>query len=125
MKKMNENYNNLTVGNLMKTDWFNQFDKYQPEQRWEIVCGLEKKIDISVYAKKKFNWKQMREIRLGLERNLDVSIYANSDFTWRQMEQIREGLEANVDVSLYANPELSDITMFFEKEKLIKKKITS
>ena len=59
-------YNNLTVENLTKTDWFNQFDKGQQEQ-----------------------------IKLGLEKNLDVSIYAKSEFDNEQMKQIREGLEAN------------------------------
>ena len=37
---MNKIYNNLNVDNLMKTDWFNQFNK---EQQEEIRLGLEKK----------------------------------------------------------------------------------
>ena len=49
-------YNNLTVENLTKTDWFNQFDKGQQEQ---IRKGLEDNLDISIYAKTYFDEKQM------------------------------------------------------------------
>ena len=80
---MNKIYNNLIIENLIKTNWFNQFNKAQQE---EILKGLEKNIDVSLYAKTKFNNYQMKEIRLGLEDNLDVSIYANSEFDEFQME---------------------------------------
>ena len=75
---MNKIYNNLTVDNLIKTDWFNQFKEYQKE---EILEGLEANIDVSVYAKKEFNVYQMEQIRLGLEKNLDAFIYANSKYS--------------------------------------------
>ena len=33
---MNKIYNNLTIENLIKTEWFNQFNEYQKEQiRWD------------------------------------------------------------------------------------------
>ena len=57
MKKI---YNNLTVENLVKTDWFEQFSYYQREQ---ILKGLEANLDISVYAKTDFPNKKMEEIR--------------------------------------------------------------
>ena len=38
---MNKIYNNLSTENLIKTDWFNQFDEYQKEQ---IKCGLEENL---------------------------------------------------------------------------------
>ena len=41
---MNNIYNNLTIENLTKTEWFNQFNEYQQE---EIFEGLEKNLDIS------------------------------------------------------------------------------
>ena len=74
---MNKTYNNLTIDNLIKTDWFKQFDKKQQE---EIILGLEKGLDISWYAKEDFNKNQMAEIREGLEDNVDVSIYAKPEF---------------------------------------------
>ena len=144
---MNKIHNNLTIENLIKTDsfkkltvkekesllqnsqWFNQFQELQQQ---EILKGLKANLDISIYAKEEFDWKQMWQIRLGLKNNLDVSIYAKleyngdkmeqirlglkkeidvsiyakSEFNWGQMGQIREGLEANLDVSIYANPDL-------------------
>ena len=45
-------YNNLNIENLIKTEWFNQFDGYQQEQ---IMFGLEDNIDVSIYANSKFN----------------------------------------------------------------------
>ena len=83
---MNKIYNNLNIDNLMKTDWINQFKPYQQK---EIKDGYKKKLDISWYAKKEFDWMQMRTIRLGLIDNLDVSIYANTKTSWQEMEQIR------------------------------------
>ena len=49
---MEKIYNNLSIENLIKTDWFNQFDKNQQQ----IIIGLEEKIDVSIYAKKEFTW---------------------------------------------------------------------
>ena len=41
---MNKIYNNLNIENLMKTDWFKQFNK---EQKKEILTGIENNVDIS------------------------------------------------------------------------------
>ena len=57
MKKI---YNNLNAENLIKTNWFKQFDKKQQEQ---IISGIESNLDISWYAKKEFSYLQMEEIR--------------------------------------------------------------
>ena len=86
---MNKIYNNLNIENLVKTDWFNQFNEYEKR---EIIKGLEKNLDISWYAKPEFDYLQMEEIRKGLEANLDVSIYAKPEFDCLEMEEIRLGL---------------------------------
>ena len=86
---MNKIYNNLSIENLIETDWFEQFDEYQQE---EIIKGLKNNLDVSWYAKPEFDYLQMEEIRLGLEENLDVSIYAKSEFDWKQMRKTREDL---------------------------------
>ena len=54
-------YNNLSPENLVKTKRFNQFNYDQKE---EILKGLEANLDVSIYAKKEFNWDQMWQIRL-------------------------------------------------------------
>ena len=116
---MEKIYNNLSVENLTKTEWFNQFDE---EQQEEILKGLKNKIDISWYAKKDFNHEQMYKIREGLEANLDVSIYAKPEYSWEQMNIISEGLKANVNISLLADP---DIDLFYMTQifyNLIKEK---
>ena len=97
-------YNNLSVDNLIKTEWFNQFDEFQKKQ---IRTGLEDNLNVSIYANPEFNVYQMNQIRLGLQDRLNVSIYAKKDFSSEQMEQIRLGLFFNLDVSIYAKSELS------------------
>ena len=44
---MNKTHNNLTIENLMKTDWKNQFDR---EQLYQIKMDLESNVDVSIYA---------------------------------------------------------------------------
>ena len=74
MKKI---HNNLTIANLVKTDWFKQFDNFQQN---EILEGLKNNIDVSLYAKKEFNDEQMAEIKIGLVQGLDVSVFAKVCF---------------------------------------------
>ena len=83
---MNKIYNNLSIENLINTEWFNQFDEYQQE---EINLGLEDNLNVFLYAKPEFSFEKMEEIRMGLIENLDVSIYAKTEFDWVQMKQIR------------------------------------
>ena len=70
--------NNLTIANLMKTDWINQFENLQLN---EIKDGLQDNLNVFLYATTDFNWKQMKQIRLGLKRKLNVSFYATNKFT--------------------------------------------
>ena len=62
MKKI---YNNLNIENLIRTEWFNQFDE---EQQGEILEGLEENLDVSVYAKPEIDYQEMAQIRLKLLR---------------------------------------------------------
>ena len=75
---MNKIYNNLSVENLIKTEWFNQFDK---KQKKLIIEGIQENLNVLLYAKKEYNWKQMDEIRLGLKDNLDISVFLKSILT--------------------------------------------
>ena len=86
---MNKIYNNLTIENLIKTDWINQFNELQQKQ---IRMGLFFDLNVSKYANPKFNEYQMEEIRRGLEDDLDVSLYAKPDFSDWKMKEIREKL---------------------------------
>ena len=88
-EKMNKIYNNLTIENLIKTDWINQFNELQQKQ---IRMGLFFDLNVSKYANPKFNEYQMEEIRRGLEDDLDVSLYAKPDFSDWKMKEIREKL---------------------------------
>ena len=87
---MTKEHNNLNIENLVKTEWFNQFDE---SQKNEILDGIESNVDVLIYAKPEFYWEQMEQIRLGLEDNIDVLVYAKTEISWREMEQIRKKLE--------------------------------
>ena len=77
INEMDKIYNNLSIENLTKTDWFNQLNYRQKE---EIRLGLESNLDVSIFANPEYNGGQMREIRLGLKANIDVYQYANLKF---------------------------------------------
>ena len=73
---MNKIYNNLSIDNLMLTNWFNQFNE---EQKEEIIKGLNKGIDVSWYANLNFSWKQMEQIFM-LIQNLIGFKWLKSDW---------------------------------------------
>ena len=85
----NRIYNNLSIENLTKTDWFNQFDD---AQKIIIKTGLKHNLNVSVYAKKHFNSNQMIQIREGLKDNLDVEKFAKPELDWKEMREIRTKL---------------------------------
>ena len=87
---MEKIYNNLSIENLKKTEWFNQFNE---NQKHRIIKGLNDNLDVSIYAKIEFNDEQMEQIRLGLKNNVDVSIYAKSENSCKKMKKIREKLK--------------------------------
>lgn len=66
--------------------------KYGVGQMLEIAFGLVDDLDVSIYADKKYDMKQMEQIRQGLVNKLDVSVYADSIYDWRQMKQMKESL---------------------------------
>ena len=133
----NKIYNNLTIENLINTDWFNQFNEYQQECLKE---GLEQQLDVSIYAKPHISYSKMTAIKYilqegveeikkyvnmkydgyqlhiiadDLKANKDVSLYAKPEYNWEQCEIIRKGLYSNnnIDISLYANPKFSSVQM--------------
>lgn len=132
-----------------------EIDKYlnygfDENQLYEIYDGLDKKIDVSIYAKNYYSSSQMEFIKSGLEENIDVtpylnpefteqqmfqiylgimnkikidySIYAKKEFNWKQMREIRLGLENNLDVNYYSNSDLNYNKMKIIKNYLLKKK---
>ena len=52
----NKIYNNLNIENLIKTEWFNQFNFFQ---KLEINKGIEANIDASIYANPEYSDEQM------------------------------------------------------------------
>ena len=115
---MKKEFKNLTVDNLIKTEWFNQFDK---KQKKLIIEGLQENLNVFFYAKTEYNWGQMAHLKAGLKKNLDISLYANPDFNNFQMNEIRLGLQDGLDVSIYAKSEIDFKEMKKIREELLKK----
>ena len=57
---MEKIYNNLSIENLTRTDWFKKFNVHQ---KYEISEGLKDNLDVSVYANSEYSWKKMKNIR--------------------------------------------------------------
>ena len=117
---MNKIHNNLSIENLIKTEWFNLFDIYQKE---EILKGLKNNLDVSIYAKECFDESQMLFLKYALGDNccLDkekILIFAKPEFDENQMGQISLGLQANIDATIYANPRFDWKQMEAFREKL-------
>lgn len=105
-----ENNQGNEVQQPMNEDFLND-PRFNEEQKEVLLQGIDRGVDISIYADPTFNSWQMKEILTGLENKLDVSIFAEPKFNDAQMEQIREGLEQGLDVSIYAKPEFDELQM--------------
>lgn len=96
--------NNLQIEQLLKTDWSNQFNKYQLSF---INDGLVSNLDVSMYAKPELRSDQMREIVRGLKQGFDMTKYASGDYSESQLRQIVTGLEYGLDVSKFDDVQMS------------------
>ena len=85
---------------------------------YEIYKVFKHNLDLS-YIRPEFDYWQIRQIVEGLMKNLDVSIYAKPEFKSEQMNQIYEGLEAGINVNVYARPEFKYDKMKKLKEILL------
>ena len=99
----------MKIDEIMKK--IEESGKFNYSQKEQISFGLQKGLDISIYAKPEFKGSQMEQIRFGLEKGLNVHIYAKPEFDYEQMRQIRLGLEQGLDVNVYAKAEFNNIQM--------------
>lgn len=81
--------------------------QFNEKQLQQIQFGIEKNLDVSIYANPEYNSDQMEVIRLGLAWGLDVSKYANPKFDCDSMWEIEDGLQQNINVDIYANPKFN------------------
>ena len=79
-------------------------------QMEQIRLGLEKKLDVAVYANHLLSHFQMREIRLGLEAGLDV-FFLQSQANLFHLHPIILYVRIRRDIQLFAqaNPDFMDL----------------
>ncbi len=82
------------------------FENLSEDQRIEVQAGIDKGLNVSLYANPEYMAIQMRQLRMGLEEGLDVSVYSNLEYDWFQMEEIRLGMKAGILYENYAKPDI-------------------
>lgn len=65
----------------------------------EIEKGLERGVDVSVYADPAISYDTMRELRKGLE--VGVNLYDFKDFSANKLKVVRRAIRAGADISEY------------------------
>jgi hypothetical protein len=77
--------------------------RFEAAQIWMIEQGMEKGLDVAVYADTRYNWRQMHVIKSGMERGLDISALRDPEYSHEQMGAILRGLRQGFDISIYAD----------------------
>jgi hypothetical protein len=78
---------------------------FKPGQQVQIDKGVAAGVDVALYSKHQYNWRQMQEIRLGLEMGVRVGFYLESMIPWHFMREMRcdnlKGWGGRVEESQY------------------------
>ena len=77
--------------------YYNLLVKYSfsEGQKRIIYKGIIDDVDVTIYAKPKYDWGQMDEIRKGLKDKLNINLYSNPKYDWSEMKEIRLELQGN------------------------------
>ena len=92
--------NNLTLEQLLESDWADQFSRAQLS---EIRTGLNRNIDV-YYADPSIKSDKMKVLRHASENGINLLEYAK-DFSVQQLEALLEGAKHKIDYKMYATLE--------------------
>lgn len=98
--------NNLTLEQLLESDWADQFNRAQLS---EIRTGLNRNIDV-YYADPSIKSDKMKVLRHASENGINLLEYAK-DFSVQQLEALLEGAKHNINYHIYANRKYSHAQM--------------
>lgn len=98
--------NNLTLEQLLESDWADQFNRAQLS---EIRTGLNRNIDV-YYADPSIKSDKMKVLRHASENGINLLEYAK-DFSVHQLEALLEGAKHKIDYHIYANRKYSHTQM--------------
>lgn len=96
--------NNLTIEQLLKTSFGNQFSI---EQKTTLCKAVEIGIDLMDIAKHEFNDEQMWLIFAAHKSGRDYKPFTKHIFNRRQCDALIRGIYSQIDASLYADPTLT------------------
>lgn len=81
---------------------------FTPEQAAEIKKGMDnKKVNVKVYANKKFSPDQMKVLRESMEEGVNAKVFAHPAFSVGSMRILKADLKYGADVRYYLNPKYS------------------
>lgn len=100
--------NNLTIEQLLKTSFGNQFTQ---EQKSVILQAVEIGIDLAEIAKPEFDDEQMWLIFAAHKSGWDYKPFTKHVFNRRQSDALIRGIYSQIDASLYADPNLTSEQM--------------
>lgn len=112
--------NNLTVEQLLKTSFGNQFTR---EQKSVILQAVESGIDLVEIAKPEFNDEQMWLIIAAQKTGHDYKPFTKHVFHRQQSDVLIRGLYSQIDASLYADPNLTSEQMRLAYKYLFNDKV--
>lgn len=98
--------NNLTLEQLLESDWADQFNRAQLS---EIRTGLNRNIDV-YYADPSIKSDKMKVLRHASENGINLLEYVK-DFSVQQLEALLEGAKHNINYHIYANRKYSHTQM--------------
>ena len=106
--------NNLTLEQLLESEWADQFNRAQLS---EIRTGLHRNIDV-YYADPSIKSDKMQVLRHASENGINLLEYAK-DFSVQQLEALLEGAKHKIDYHIYANRKYSRAQMMIIAQGLL------
>lgn len=106
--------NNLTLEQLLESDWADQFNRAQLS---EIRTGLNRNIDV-YYTDPSIKSDKMKVLRHASENGINLLEYAK-DFSVQQLEALLEGAKHKIDYKMYANCKYSHTQMLTIAQRLL------
>lgn len=108
VRAKSEHAKSVRVNEKKNEELLKQIDEFfTPEQAAEIKKGMENKVNVKIFANRKYSPEQMRVLREGLEDKVNVKMFAHPAFSVDAMKVLRADLKYGADIKMYLNPKYS------------------
>jgi len=112
VRKKSDTARSIRVNEKKNEELLKRIDEFfSKEQAVEIKKGMSSKVNVKVYANRKFSPKQMKVLREGLEEGVNVKVFAHPDFAVEAMRVLKADMKYGADVRYYLNPKSAEQLM--------------